>query len=80
MSHLPDPRNLTEGVLTATRFSSAGRIDLPWLWSVLALHATMLLAGVPFLALPMHLGHLVVAGLDVGRFGWSAPSPSPCRP
>ena len=97
MSHLPEPR-VTEGVLAATLFASAGRIDLPWFWAVLALHATMLLAGVPFmdpdlrkervrpgpggrsrrirlLALPMLLGHLVVAGLDVGRFGWSGPIP-----
>lgn len=28
------------------------------------------------LALPMILGHLVVAGLDVGRFGWSGPLPA----
>jgi protein-S-isoprenylcysteine O-methyltransferase Ste14 len=27
------------------------------------------------LALPPILGHLVVAGLDVGRFGWSGPLP-----
>src|SRR5690348_15273886 len=27
------------------------------------------------LALPPILGHLVVAGLDVGRFGWSGPFP-----
>ena len=30
---------------------------------------------VRLLALPMILGHLVVAGLDVGRFGWSGPIP-----
>src|SRR3954471_11912092 len=30
---------------------------------------------VRFLALPMILMHLVVAGLDVGRFGWSGPIP-----
>ena len=30
---------------------------------------------VRFLALPMILAHLVVAGLDVGRFGWSGPIP-----
>ena len=28
-----------------------------------------------FLALPMILAHLVVAGMDVGRFGWSGPIP-----
>ena len=28
-----------------------------------------------FLALPLILAHLVVAGLDVGRFGWSGPIP-----
>src|SRR3954451_1990752 len=89
---------IVECLLAATLFASAGRIDLPWFWAVLALHAMMLLAGVPFmdpdlrkeraqpgpggrsrqvrlLALPMILGHLVVAGLDVGRFGWSGPVP-----
>jgi protein-S-isoprenylcysteine O-methyltransferase Ste14 len=89
---------IVEGLLAATLFASAGRIDLPWFWAVIALHATMILAGVPFmdpelrkervqpgpggrsrrvrlLALPMILGHLVVAGLDVGRFGWSGTIP-----
>ena len=89
---------IVECLLAATLFAPAGRIDLPWFWAVLALHATMLLAGVPFmdpdlrkervrpgpggrsrrirwLAVPMLLGHLVVAGLDVGRFGWSGPIP-----
>jgi protein-S-isoprenylcysteine O-methyltransferase Ste14 len=64
----------------------------------MALHATLLLAGVSFmdpglreerlrpgpggrsrrirfLALPFIVAHLVVAGLDVGRFGWSGPIP-----
>ncbi|QDV36886.1 methyltransferase family protein [Tautonia plasticadhaerens] len=90
---------MVEFLLAAILFASAGRIDLPWLWAVLALHATMLLAGIPFmdpdlrkervrpgpggrsrqvrwLALPMILAHLVVAGLDVGRFGWSGPIPA----
>ena len=89
---------IMEGLLAATLFASAGRIDLPWFWAVLALHAALLLAGIRFmdpdlrkerlrpgpggrsrrvrlLALPMILGHLVVAGLDVGRFGWSGPIP-----
>src|SRR4051794_4452306 len=89
---------IVESLLASTLFASAGRIDLPWFWAVLALHATMLLAGVPFmdpdlrkeraqpgpggrsrqvrlLALPMILGHIVVAGLDVGRFGWSGTIP-----
>lgn len=89
---------IVEGLLAATLFASAGRIDLPWFWAVLALHASMLLAGVPFmdpelrnervrpgpggrsrqvrwLALPMLLSHLVITGLDVGRFGWSGPIP-----
>jgi protein-S-isoprenylcysteine O-methyltransferase Ste14 len=90
---------MVEFLLAAILFASAGRIDLPWFWAVLALHASMLLAGIPFmdpdlrkervrpgpggrsrqvrlLALPMLLGHLVVAGLDVGRFGWSGPIPA----
>ncbi len=89
---------LVEGLMAAALFASAGRVDLPWFWAVLGLHATMILAGVPFvdpdlrkerarpgpggrsrrvrwLALPMLLGHLIVAGLDVGRFGWSGPLP-----
>src|SRR4051794_12210647 len=93
---------IVECLLAATLFISAGRIDLPWFWAVLTLHAMMLLAGVPFmdpdlrkervqpgpggrsrqvrwLALPMILGHLVVAGLDVGRFGWSGTIPAAVR-
>ena len=89
---------LMEGLLAATLFASAGRIDLPWFWAVLALHTALLLTGIHFMdpelrrerlrpgpggrsrwvrlvALPMILGHLVVAGLDVGRFGWSGTIP-----
>lgn len=89
---------ITEGILATILFTSAGRMDLPWFWAVLALHASMFLSGIAFmdpdlrrerlhpgpggrsrhvrfLALPMILAHLVVAGLDVGRFGWSGPIP-----
>ena len=89
---------IMEGMLAAILFASAGRIDLPWFWAVLAIHTAIFLVGVRFmdpglreerlqpgpggrsrrvrlLALPMILGHLVVAGLDVGRFGWSGPIP-----
>jgi protein-S-isoprenylcysteine O-methyltransferase Ste14 len=89
---------LMEGLLAAVLFTAAGRMDLPWFWAVLALHAVLLLIGirfmdpelrserlrpgpggrsrrVRFLALPIVLTHLIVAGLDVGRFGWSGPIP-----
>lgn len=89
---------MVEGLLAAILFASAGRVDLPWFWVVLALHSLMFLTGIRFmdpelrqerlrpgpggrsrqirlLALPMILVHLMVAGLDVGRFGWSGPIP-----
>jgi protein-S-isoprenylcysteine O-methyltransferase Ste14 len=90
---------LMEGLLAAILFTSAGRIDLPWFWVVLALQTTLLLVGIRsmdpdlrrerlrpgpggrsrrfrFVALPLIVAHLVVAGLDVGRFGWSGPIPA----
>ncbi|QDV35515.1 methyltransferase family protein [Tautonia plasticadhaerens] len=93
------PRILAvEAALAAILFTAAGRMDLPWFWAVLALHATLMAAGmlaidpdlrkerlrpgpggtsrrVRFFALPLVLAHLVVAGMDVGRFGWSGPMP-----
>jgi protein-S-isoprenylcysteine O-methyltransferase Ste14 len=36
---------IVEGVLAATLFASAGRIDLPWFWAVLAVHSALLAAG-----------------------------------
>src|SRR5262245_50922023 len=89
---------IIEGLLATILFASAGRMDLPWFWSVLALHSALFLLGiglmdpdlrrermrpgpggrsrqVRLLALPMILAHLVVAGLDVGRYGWSGPIP-----
>jgi protein-S-isoprenylcysteine O-methyltransferase Ste14 len=35
-----------EGLLAVTLFGSAGRIDLPWFWAVLALHTALFLVGV----------------------------------
>ena len=90
---------LVEGVLAATLFASAGRIDLPWFWAVLAVHSVLLSAGMSsidpdlrrerlkpgpggkdrylrLIALPFILAHLIVAGLDVGRFHWSRPMPT----
>jgi protein-S-isoprenylcysteine O-methyltransferase Ste14 len=87
---------ILEGVLAATLFASAGRIDLPWFWAVLAVHSTLLAVGMSsidpalrrerlkpgpggqdrylrLIALPFILAHLIVAGLDVGRFHWSRP-------
>src|SRR3954452_13421703 len=88
-----------EGVLAATLFASAGRLDLPWFWAVLAVHSALLAAGMSsidpalrrerlkpgpggrdrylrLVALPFILAHLIVAGLDVGRFHWSPPMPA----
>src|SRR4051794_41479325 len=36
---------IVEGVLAATLFASAGRIDLPWFWAVLAVHSALLAVG-----------------------------------
>src|SRR3954452_12014450 len=90
---------IVEGVLAATLFASAGRIDLPWFWAVLAVHSALLSVGMAsidpdlrrgrprpgpggqdrylrLIALPFVLAHLIVAGLDVGRFHWSWPMPT----
>lgn len=87
-----------EALFAAILFAAAGRVDLPWFWAVLVVHATLFAVGmslidpelreermrpgpggtsrrVRFLALPMVVAHLAVAGLDVGRFGWSGPMP-----
>jgi protein-S-isoprenylcysteine O-methyltransferase Ste14 len=75
-------------------FLSAGRVNLPWVWALLAVHATLLTIGFTLMdpslgqerlkpgpgATDAHLrriiallllAHLVVVGLDVGRFQWS---------
>ncbi len=90
---------IVEGVLAATLFASAGRIDLTWFWAVLAVHSGLLTIGMSsidpdrrrerlepgpggrdrylrLIAMPFLLAHLIVAGLDVGRFHWSRPLPS----
>jgi protein-S-isoprenylcysteine O-methyltransferase Ste14 len=36
---------ILEGVLAATLFASAGRIDLPWFWAVLAIHSALVAVG-----------------------------------
>src|SRR3954468_14427842 len=36
---------MVEGMLAATLFASAGRIDLPWFWAVLAVHSSLLTVG-----------------------------------
>lgn len=87
-----------ELVLAAFLFTSAGRLDLPWFWTVLGLHAFMMFAALglldpglmeermkpgpggrdrrlrAWLAL-CFVTQFIVAGLDVGRFGWSGPMP-----
>src|SRR3954449_13334322 len=90
---------ILEGVLAVSLFASAGRIDLPWFWAVLAVHSALMLVGLSsidpalrrerfkpgpggrdrylrLIALPFILAHLIVAGLDVGRFHWSQPTPA----
>src|SRR3954464_1129306 len=90
---------IVESLLAATLFASAGRIDLPWFWAVLAVHSVLLTVGMAsidpdlrrerlrpgpggkdrylrLIALPFILAHLIVAGLDVGRFRWTGPMPS----
>jgi protein-S-isoprenylcysteine O-methyltransferase Ste14 len=90
---------IVESLLAATLFASAGRIDLPWFWAVLAVHSALLTVGMSsidpalrrerlkpgpggedrylrLIALPFLLAHLIVAGLDVGRFHWSRPMPT----
>ena len=94
-----------ESVLGLVLFGSAGRMDVPWFWALIAVHATGLLAGQlamdpgldrerlnPAAGGPAGkeylfriagtvaiLAHLAVAGLDVGRFGWSVPPPTTLR-
>src|SRR3954469_14981082 len=89
---------IVEGLLAATLFASAGRIDPPWFWAVLAVHSALLTVGMSsidpdlrrerlspgpggrdrylrLIALPFILAHLIVAGLDLGRFHWTGPVP-----
>jgi len=91
-----------EVVIAATLFGSAGRLDLPWFWGLLTVHATLLavylaLIDPSLLAERMCpgragrdrgfraglsvciLAHLVVAGFDAGRFGWSPDVPPAAR-
>src|SRR5687767_1551129 len=91
-----------EAILAALMFGTAGRLDLPWFWALLAVHAT-LLGGAACLVdgtllrervrpgagardrgfrsaiTACLLAHLVVAGLDAGRFGWSPDVPTAAR-
>ena len=90
---------ILEGVLAASLFASAGRIDLPWFWAVIAVHTTLMTVAMTsidpalrrerlkpgpggrdrylrLIALPFILAHLIVAGLDVGRFHWSPLMPT----
>jgi len=91
-----------EAGLFAIVFVSAGRLDLPWVWVLLAVHATLLTVGFSLMdptlgeerlkpgpgATDVHLRrtiavlllvHLVIVGLDVGRFHWSGAIPGSVR-
>jgi protein-S-isoprenylcysteine O-methyltransferase Ste14 len=80
-------------------FLCAGRLDLPWFWAFLSVHAALLAvqqAKAPddlrreraqpgpggcdrhlrAISLPFYVSHLIVAGLDAGRFGWSGSIPT----
>ena len=93
---------LLETGLAVILFASAGRIDLPWVWVMLAVHTAMMTAILSLVdpTLPgerarpgpgavdgtlrrvltlLLLGHLVLAGVDVGRFQWSGPTALPVR-
>src|SRR4051812_10726718 len=91
-----------EALIAGVLFGSAGRVDLPWVWAVLAIHFALLVVGGrtideglrrerlrpgpggvdrgfrPMLTAFL-LAHLVVAGLDAGRFGWSTAAPAWAR-
>src|SRR3954471_21973422 len=84
-----------EVILAGLFFGCAGRIDLPWFWALLGIHALGMTTSVCVmdpelkkerlklgrrggndrslraLIMPFVLLHVVVAALDVGRFGWS---------
>lgn len=92
------PLLLFELALGAVLFGSAGRLDLPWLWAVIGIHAVSVAFGMGridpdlrkerfkpgpggkdrllrWIASPIFLAHLVIAGLDAGRFHWSGDVP-----
>ena len=91
-----------ESVLGLLLFGTAGRLDLPWFWALLAAHSLMMLVGLNIIdpglkkerlrpggpgldrgfrpmLLILALAHLVIAGLDAGRFGWSPAIPASAR-
>ena len=82
------------GIVGGLLFGSAGRLDLPFFWAVLALMLVVAMGmlttidrdllkerikpgpggtdrHIRALLMPFLLAHLVVAGLDAGRFHWS---------
>lgn len=93
---------LMETAIALAVFVSAGRVDLPWVWVLLAVHGANLTVGFTLIdpslgqervnpgpgAKDAHLRrilallllvHLIVAGLDVGRYHWSGPIPLSVR-
>jgi protein-S-isoprenylcysteine O-methyltransferase Ste14 len=94
-----------EIVIAAALFGSAGRLDLPWFWALLTVHAALMAAYLALISPALLrermrpgpaeaaardrwcrsglsaciLAHLVVAGLDAGRFGWSPDIPAAAR-
>src|SRR4051812_13021568 len=91
-----------ETCLALILFGSAGRVDLPWVWALLAVHAGWLMVAFTFMdptlarerlrpgpgakdvnlrrvITVMLIVHLVVAGLDMGRYHWSGTVPAGVR-
>ncbi|MCK6482765.1 MAG: isoprenylcysteine carboxylmethyltransferase family protein [Phycisphaerae bacterium] len=90
---------LVPAVMGTVLFVSAGRLDLPFFWIMLAATTLVMQAGfsgvdpdlmkerwrpgpggvdrhLRWLAIPPLIAQLVVAGLDAGRYQWSAPMPA----
>ena len=89
-----------ETVLIGIVFGSAGRVDLPWVWALFAVHAGFMIVAATLMdpdlgrervrpgpggvdrvtqkvGAALLVAHLVIAGLDVGRYRWSGDVPVP---
>ena len=93
---------VVESAMAAILFGAAGRVDLPWMWALLACHACVMAVGLSAMDPGLRrergrrreggvdrvfravltvfiLTHLIVAGLDAGRFKWSPEVPTAAR-